>query len=769
MIEEKVDESIQSNYDQDDTISSPSYYNDTVKKLQNIVEKTSKCQEQPMHKSNCEYNEMGKRIQCLIDRDDGNQSNEVYHHLPILQPSSSSSRERGTIPFLPTLSIEQTAASSPSLLPAPSERSYSSKFRSFRGKSRRQNIETQDNNSNSRDILMNQDFIENVMYEKAAALSNTRPESSFSVYNRRNNSDSDDDEDLAAFFDGAVANGTPVANSQVSGLGGGSGTIQHLACALDSPFGLALVLTMGSDVSSRHTAFRRLITHEAACCNSPNCLRLLLEIGKNKTPSSGKVISDKTYLQQGCQDEKKNLNYGDVGYPVKRQKSNNCLVDLGKSGAKTEQINKMPFISFLEFAMGLVKEIQLGKISEIDAARILLSKGTLSATNKAILSVICNVDDHKDASLSRIFSDWISYSRISNVDGHGNTALHWAAFKNAAPCVTLLLDFGANPNAVAQSTGWTPLHDAAYSDSADAIAILVRARADVNSKAHSGATPLCFAAQEDSPNAIRLLLDAGADATIRCCESGPQGIQNSHVHIYAHEFLPQQLSQQPSRFSGYTPLHYCAHYNSHRAAVILLEHNIKLIKESKSLFDIQDLNNKIPLQIVAERGSSDVMRELLHYGVHVDCNRNMHREGTRNSDSREIAIVATDESLENTQITELEAPLTPNVMTESIVVTPMSSPLLRSLIPTEPVNSSKPWNCLSQNAIDECKQLLVETELSWSPRLHYIFTPNDRKSIVEVLKVGVRLNSIPREIWLSILDFCGREWFDPNSSKLKAI
>ncbi len=289
---------------------------------------------------------------------------------------------------------------------------------------------------------------------------------------------------------------------------------------------------------------------------------------------------------------------------------------------------------------------------------------------------------------------------------------------------------------------------------------------------------MCFAAQEDSPNATRLLLEAGADPTLRCCENGLLNQIDSNND--SQHFLLQQ-----TRFSGYTPLHYCAHYNSCKAAIVLLEHNKKL--KSQNLFDIQDLNKKCPIHIVAERGSCDVMRELLHNGVRVDCTRmkssgsnetnysistslESENQNARNQDNvAENAEEMDDDEVEDEQMEEdvnsFEAPSTPNASQNA---DPISSPILRSLIPSQPRNSPKPWNCLTQNSIDECKLLLQEAECCWAPKRHYIFTPNDRAAIVEVMKVAVRLNHIPHEIWLHIVKFCGRGWFDPDQLTIKS-
>jgi hypothetical protein len=96
---------------------------------------------------------------------------------------------------------------------------------------------------------------------------------------------------------------------------------------------------------------------------------------------------------------------------------------------------------------------------------------------------------------------------------------------------------------------------------------------------------------------------------------------------------------------------------------------------------------------------------------------------------------------------------------------PVSSPVLKSMIPSRPVHSSKPWNCLTQQAIDECKYLLSAAEGHWSPLTHKIFSPTDRRAIFELLKVGKRMEQRNTgyflELWPEVLSYCGRGWFDP--------
>jgi len=391
---------------------------------------------------------------------------------------------------------------------------------------------------------------------------------------------------------------------------GSGGTLLHLACIVDRPFALVILLALGGDPKSRHSAFRRLPVHEACCCESVNCLALLME------------LSDYT--------------------PKK---------------------NPISFTQMLRHILTLSKE---GELTELEKARAFLKLVDLPA------STVSSLRNCSPTSLAS--------------DGHGNTPLHWAAFKDSVKCVSILLKHNADPNCKAQPSGWTPLHDASYSDAAGTITLLLEAGAYVDACASSGATPLCFAAQEDAPNAVKMLLEAGANTQVRCCGTSS--------------------AQSPSRFSGYTPLHYCAHYNASRAAKLLLSYG--------SSMKIQDLNSKLPIHVAVSRASTHVLQELLCFGAKI-----------------------------------------PNIE-------------LKASLPKEPIQSSKPWNCVTQSRLDRCNKLLLSAEKGWNPLNHFLFSPNDRKCIIQFLLVGKHFelcgSSIFVECWTLILNFCPRGWFDPNES-----
>mmetsp|Transcript_188 Transcript_188/g.281 ORF Transcript_188/g.281 Transcript_188/m.281 type:complete len:788 (+) Transcript_188:120-2483(+) len=597
--------------------------------------------------------------------------------------------------------------------------------------------------------------LDSYLFEQAKVLSNTRPYVSFVVPGHVQTASSiqlshseDTTTTTSPLFDGAVANATPIGYDST---GGGIGTALHLACAMDSPLALAILLVMGANASCRHTAFRRLMIHEAACCDSPKCLKLLLE-------QCGEYCNQLRELQ---------IPIGGLNYRPNWSKER-MHAYVGKDGTMSndrignhtlqQQESQSEFVKVLITCLEFTQKVKAGHLDELNAAIGLFRVVSVSDMNKYIIASTCRIDFN---------------NMMNDCDGHGNTALHWAAFKNSVACAEILLGNKANPNAVALTSGWTPLHDAAYSDSCETLSLLISAGANLNAKANSGATPLCFAAQEDASSATRMLLEAGADPTLRCCEDHPTF---SSAGSGNGSLVPRTSNQQLNRFSGYTPLHYCAHYNAQHSAPILLEYHYNvLLPRNMSLLEICDLNDKLPIHIAVARGSSIVLRELLHYGARIETGgkTSKHPQPDSNDDESTSSMTSmihgddNDAPMSDDEENGHQSSFSPHNV--SSIVTPVSSPVLRSMIPTHPIDSSKPWNCISQRSIDECKMLIQEVEMNWSPERHSIFHPRDRAAVLELLRVGKHLEQegtgIFLELWPLVLSFCGRGWFEPDVSK----
>jgi hypothetical protein len=392
----------------------------------------------------------------------------------------------------------------------------------------------------------------------------------------------------------------------------------------------------------------------------------------------------------------------------------------------------------------LAKRVRLGIMSEMDAARTVLAYDTISTATRQIIAQSC----------SFLVKDSIMAGNPFNcpwyADGHGNTPLHWAAFKNERDCVSMLLKYHADPNARAHPSGWTPLHDAAYSNSTESVELLLDAGANVDIRANSGATPLCFAAQEDADGAAHLLLERGADISTRCAGGPRSGALNDRNPFAAHP---------NGRFSGYSPLHYCAHYNAHRAARVLLAHS-----SAQIAMEVPDLSDRLPIHVAVARGSSDVLRELLHAGARIDMPHGPPQSPRR----RPRSLSASGSPVRRRIIAEMPSTPTHSLSRSNSLEegssTPVSSPILRSMIPARPITSSKPWNCLSQRSIDECRYLISQAEKHWAPNRHLLFTPYDRRAVMELLRVGKRLEQqgtgIFIDLWPLVLSFCGRGWFE---------
>lgn len=657
--------------------------------------------------------------------------------------------------------------------------------------------------------------LERVMWESATMLSNSHPSPNFVVdrreRTRREDQYSSDQAPLKSdvegqesvcqhlhesnqsssssppppLFEGNIANATP---GDLPNGGTGHGTAQHLACLLDSPLALVILIVIGVDVNSRHTAFRRLAMHEAACADSPRCLSLLMGAATRYASEidSEKMQEDASLFGMGA-----SANFvaasatGTVPMEQDSLPPLNTMADSPRSGSKI----KLPFFSgwgdkspghksnkgdeflcgngrtFLEALRtiwNVVILVKSGDMSEEDAAQDILDQiGVSSRTKMSLASQIemrCeNAEARRNSALFLYGLAMPPKPRVpNNIDGHGNTPLHWASFKNSVRAIDILLSHNVNVNFPAQPSGWSPLHDAAYSDSAGAVKRLIAAGASVNTRSHSGATPLCFAAQEDAYNATQLLLDAGADPAIRCLG------QNTTIHVRANNADNNILH---SRFSGYTPLHYCAHYNSSKSAQVLLNHrgNNKLSSQLSGveLLEIPDLNEKLPIHVAVARGSSEVLRELLHGGARVET-ASYHPPL-----SPRVRKAVTQVMSPATATASIAIPMSFSTRRDSApshVVTPVSSPVLRSLLPSQPINSSKPWNCLSQQSIDACRSLIEEVEQNWTPARHALFSPTDRIAVKEVLRVGKRLeqngSGVILEIWPYVLSFCGRGWFE---------
>ncbi|MBI4471288.1 MAG: ankyrin repeat domain-containing protein [Acidobacteria bacterium] len=104
---------------------------------------------------------------------------------------------------------------------------------------------------------------------------------------------------------------------------------------------------------------------------------------------------------------------------------------------------------------------------------------------------------------------------VNAAQGDGNTALHWASFRDDLQMARLLIQAGASVNAKTRLGDMTPLHLAATNGSAAMIDVLLKAGSDPNVPNGNGTTPLMLAAATGKIEALKALLDRGVDPNAR--------------------------------------------------------------------------------------------------------------------------------------------------------------------------------------------------------------------------------------------------------------
>ena len=98
---------------------------------------------------------------------------------------------------------------------------------------------------------------------------------------------------------------------------------------------------------------------------------------------------------------------------------------------------------------------------------------------------------------------------INTPNKSGYTPLIIAGYRNQLEAVKVLLDLGANVNAISEDG--TVLTAACYKSNTALVKILLEQHADVNVKNNAGTTPLMFAIMAENEEIVKLLMENKAD------------------------------------------------------------------------------------------------------------------------------------------------------------------------------------------------------------------------------------------------------------------
>jgi len=118
---------------------------------------------------------------------------------------------------------------------------------------------------------------------------------------------------------------------------------------------------------------------------------------------------------------------------------------------------------------------------------------------------------------------------VNVAQGDGNTALHWAAYRDDLEMAQALVKAGANQQAKTRIGSMTPLFFAAKNGNAAMIDLFIKAGATVNTANDNGTSPLMFAAASGRADAVKALLDNGADVNAADSTNGQTALMFAAV------------------------------------------------------------------------------------------------------------------------------------------------------------------------------------------------------------------------------------------------
>jgi ankyrin repeat protein len=226
---------------------------------------------------------------------------------------------------------------------------------------------------------------------------------------------------------------------------------------------------------------------------------------------------------------------------------------------------------------------------------------------------------------------------VNEAQGDGNTALHWAAYRDDVEMAWMLIQAGANVKAKTRIGDMTALHLAATNGSAAMTQLLLKAGADANTPNGNGTSPLMLAAAAGKIEAIGVLLDNGADPNARDTNHGQTAVmfaaalnRGPAIRLLASRGAMLQITSRvdeskpnnsergvnngelrssgAAQVGGNTPLHFAARDGQMEAVLALLESGADVDQVSAT-----DAMSPLVQSIVT--GHYDVAKYLLDHGA----------------------------------------------------------------------------------------------------------------------------------------------------------
>ncbi|XP_023265113.1 B-cell lymphoma 3 protein isoform X1 [Seriola lalandi dorsalis] len=154
---------------------------------------------------------------------------------------------------------------------------------------------------------------------------------------------------------------------------------------------------------------------------------------------------------------------------------------------------------------------------QADMVDVLLSAGAdpaaLDRNGQTALHLCCEYNQCE--CISVVLSQSSSSTCLESRNYEGLSPLHLAVLLGHQDLARMLLDAGADINAMDIKSGQSPLMHAVESNNADMVHFLIENGCDVNSQSYSGNTALHSACGRGQVDTVRLLLKSGADSSLK--------------------------------------------------------------------------------------------------------------------------------------------------------------------------------------------------------------------------------------------------------------
>jgi ankyrin repeat protein len=157
-----------------------------------------------------------------------------------------------------------------------------------------------------------------------------------------------------------------------------------------------------------------------------------------------------------------------------------------------------------------------------EVVSLLVAKGAaLEVLDEEHRTPLCETAKHGNVEAAAVLLD-AKADTAARCREIGLTPLHIAALEGKTDVVKLLIERGANINAL---NGWqqTPLHQATMHGNIAAMKLLIAAHADLEVHDNHAYTPLLAAVEQGGADGLRLLLEAGANPNASL-KSGRQAV-----------------------------------------------------------------------------------------------------------------------------------------------------------------------------------------------------------------------------------------------------